>query len=91
MEWFNGFMTATVEQTQAELARLIRLAQQGEEVVITNQGRAVARLTGIPVVGQNRDRKAWLSKLARLRQTGATGTTGASTDQIIEDLRSERS
>ena len=39
-------MTATVEQTQADLARMLELARQGEEVVITRAGEPIARLTG---------------------------------------------
>jgi antitoxin (DNA-binding transcriptional repressor) of toxin-antitoxin stability system len=39
-------MTATLEQTQSDLLKLLTLVQQGEEVVITSQGRAVAKLLG---------------------------------------------
>ncbi len=39
-------MTATVEQTQADLGGLLKLARQGEEIVITQEGEPVARLTG---------------------------------------------
>jgi antitoxin (DNA-binding transcriptional repressor) of toxin-antitoxin stability system len=35
-------MAATLEQTQAHLLRLVNLVQQGEEVIITSQGCAVA-------------------------------------------------
>jgi prevent-host-death family protein len=36
-------MTATLEQTQADLLKLLGMVQQGEEVVITSQGRPVAK------------------------------------------------
>jgi prevent-host-death family protein len=39
-------MAATLEQIQADLVRLLGVVQQGEEVVITSQGRPVAKLTG---------------------------------------------
>ena len=39
-------MTATVQQTQADLARILELARQGEEVVITEAGEPIAKLTG---------------------------------------------
>ena len=39
-------MTATVEQTQADLAHMLELARQGEEVVITRSGEPIAKLTG---------------------------------------------
>ncbi len=83
-------VTATLEQTQADLARLVSLAQQGEEVVITSQGRAVARLTGVPSAERSPGRQAWLAKLARLRESTATGKTSPTTEQILDDLRSER-
>ena len=83
-------MTATLEQTQADLAKLVDLAQQGEEVVITSQGRVVARLTGVPPARLSVDRQAWLAKLARLRESTATGKTSPTTEEILDDLRSER-
>jgi len=43
-------MTATVEQTQADLARIIELAREGEEVVITRGGEPIAKLTGLDSV-----------------------------------------
>lgn len=83
-------MTATLEQTQSDLARLVGLAQQGEEVVITSQGRVVARLTGVPPAKPSAGRQAWLAKLAALRESTATGKTAPTTEQILDDLRSER-
>jgi antitoxin (DNA-binding transcriptional repressor) of toxin-antitoxin stability system len=83
-------MTATLEQTQSELLRLIHLAQRGEEVVITSQGQPVAKLTGLPRPRTDADRRAWLTKLARLRAATATGKTTPTTEEILEDLRAER-
>jgi prevent-host-death family protein len=39
-------MTATVEQAQADLARMLEIARRGEEVVITQSGEPIAKLTG---------------------------------------------
>jgi prevent-host-death family protein len=83
-------VTATWEQMQSELPRLLDLVQQGEEVVITKQGRVVARLTGVSQMQGPRDRRAWLTRLARLRESTATGKSGPSTEAILDDLRSER-
>ena len=41
-------MTATLEQTQSDLPKLVNLVQQGEGVVITSQGRPVAKLSAVP-------------------------------------------
>ena len=83
-------MTATLEQTQADLLKLLGMVQQGEEVVITSEGRPVARLTGVPQITPLPDRRAWLAKLARLRESTSTSKTLPTTEEILEDLRSER-
>ena len=82
-------MTATLEQTQSELLRLINLAQRGEEVVITSQGQPVAKLTGLPQPRTAADRRAWLAKLAALRERLATGKTGLTVEQILDEDRGE--
>jgi antitoxin (DNA-binding transcriptional repressor) of toxin-antitoxin stability system len=85
-------MKATLEQMASDLRRLVALAQQGEEVVITSQGCPVAKLTGLPQPpgpsGAHRD--AWLRRLAGLRTTTATGKTGDCAEAILDDLRSDR-
>ena len=83
-------MTATLKQTQADLPKLLRMVQQGEEVVITSQGRPVARLTGVGGIAPRPDRQAWLTKLASLRESTATGKTLPTTEETLDDLRSER-
>ena len=83
-------MTATLEQTQADLLKLIDLARNGEEVLITSQGRPLAKLTAVPQVVPTLNRQAWLAKLARLREVTATGKITPTTEQILDDLRSER-
>ena len=83
-------MTATLEQVQADCLNLIALAQRGEEVVITSQGRAIVRFTGIAARPVNPNRQAWLAKLASLRASTATGRTTATSEAILDDLRAER-
>ncbi len=82
-------MTATLEQTQSDLLRFIALAQRGEEVLITREGRAVAKLTGVPQPRTAEDSRAWLAKLARLRAATATGKTGPTVEQILDEDRGE--
>jgi antitoxin (DNA-binding transcriptional repressor) of toxin-antitoxin stability system len=83
-------MTATVEQLQSEWRKLIDLAQQGEEVMLSSKGQVVARLTGVQGRMPPKDRKSWLSDLARLREQTATGKACPATETILEDIRSER-
>lgn len=83
-------MIATLEQTHADLPKLVNLVQQGEEVVITNQGRAVARLSAVPQPAPSPNRDPWLARLRQLRESTATGKTSPTTEEILDDLRSER-
>lgn len=83
-------MTATVEQLQFDWRQLVDRARRGEEVVLTSEGRPVARLTGVPQTTSAPDRGRWLAELAQLRQSMATGKTSPSTEEILDDLRSER-
>ena len=82
-------MTATLEQTQAELLKLVGMVQRGEEVVITSQGQPVAKLTGVPQPNLPPDRKAWLARLVELRQRLSTGTTGLTLERILEEDRGD--
>jgi len=83
-------MTATLEQTQSDLLKWVNLVQQGEEVVITSQGRPVAKLSAVPQSAPSPGRQAWLARLAELRASSATGKTSPTTEEILDDLRSER-
>ncbi len=80
-------MTATLEQTQADLVKLLGMVQRGEEVVITDQGRPVAKLTPVPQPNPSPDRQVWLAKLAELRQRLSTGRTGLTVEQILDEDR----
>ena len=83
-------MTATLEQTQSDLPKLVNLVQQGEEVVITSQGRAVAKLSAVPPSAPAPNRQAWLARLRQLRESTATGRPGPNMEQILEEDRAER-
>ena len=82
-------MTATLEQTQSDLLKLVRLVQQGEEVFITSQGRAVAKLSAVPSSVPGPNRQAWLARLAELRAQLSTRKTGATVEQILDEDRGD--
>ena len=82
-------MTATLEQTQSDLLRLVNLVQQGEEVVITSQGRAVAKLSAVPQIAASQNRQVWLARLAELREQLSTGKTGSTVEQILDEDRGD--
>lgn len=88
-------MTTTLSQSQADLPRLVELASQGEDVVITVEGKPKARLTRAdnrtstevrPAV----DMAAWLKELEEVRRKYATGKTGPTAEQILDEDRADR-
>jgi len=85
-------VTATLSKTQAELPRLVELASQGEDVVITVEGKPKARLTRANVAPGNggADLALRVKELAALREKYRTGKTGLTVDQILEETRADR-
>ena len=88
-------MTTTLTQTQADLPRLVELASQGEDVVITVEGKAKARITRANGIGGNRsgvpvDMEAWLNELDQIRRQYSTGISGPTVEQILEEDRADR-
>jgi prevent-host-death family protein len=90
-------MTATLSKSQAELPRLVELASQGEDVVITVEGKPKARLTRADVAPGNGtspgtpvDLTIRVKELAALRDKYRTGKAGLTVDQILEETRADR-
>ncbi len=88
-------MTATLSKSQAELPRLVEIASQGEDVVITVEGKPKARLTRANVTPGNGasphvpvDLTVRVKELASLRDKYRTGKTGLTVDQILDETRS---
>ena len=84
-------MTATLQETQSELPRLLELVRGGEEIVITSHGKPVARLSPVPgTLTPTTDRAGWLAQLAALRTRVATGRNGGpSVEEILRDDRGD--
>lgn len=90
-------MTATLSKSQAELPRLVEIASQGEDVVITVGGKPKARLTRTKVTpGNGSLRKSTVAlavrvkELASLRDKFRSGKDGLTVDQILEETRADR-
>lgn len=84
-------MTATLSQSQADLPRLVELASQGEDVLITVEGLTKARLTrATPVPTTEYDPAAWLAELEELDRLCDTGRQTMRSENILNDLREER-
>ena len=85
-------MVATLSKSQAELPRLVEIASQGEDVVITVEGKPKARLTRAEIAPDTggTDVTVPVQQLAALREEYHTGKTGPTGDQILEKSRADR-
>ena len=86
---------ATLTQSQAELPRLVEMASQGEEVLITVDGQTKAKLTRAegtsgPLSPRPPDLNVWLADLEDLRRKYSTGKTGPTVEQILDSDRADR-
>ena len=83
-------MTATLRETKAKLSQMVRLASQGEEVIITVHGKQMAKLVAVPQRTKKLDKKKWLAELAHLRRKYSTGRVTMTAQQIQDENRAER-
>jgi prevent-host-death family protein len=87
-------MVATLKEGQQNLSQLVELASQGEDIVITVDGKPKARLTRAESVPAEqlpiRDKSRWLKELEELRKQYSTGKKGPSVEQILEEDRADR-
>jgi prevent-host-death family protein len=90
-------MTATLSKSQADLPRLVEIASQGEDVLITVEGKPKARLTrandapgdGAPPISPV-DLTGRVRELAALREKYRTGKAGPTVDRILDEIRADR-
>lgn len=86
-------VVATLSQSQAELPRLVEIASQGEEVLITVNGRPKAKLTRVDTEAGTKSAEElslWLKDLEELRRKYATGVNGPTVEQILDHDRADR-
>ncbi len=89
-------MTTTLNQSQADLPRLVELASQGEDVVITVDGKPKARLTKAaspapaPRTFTPAELQTWMVELEMLRTRYATGKNGSTVEEILAEDRDAR-
>jgi prevent-host-death family protein len=87
-------MTTTLSQGQADLPRLVELASQGEDVVITVEGKPKAKLTRAESANGRQlsppELQTWLAELADLRARLSTGKIGPTAEQLVAEDREDR-
>lgn len=69
---------------------MVKLASQGEEVIITVHGKEMAKLVGLPKRAKKLDKKKWLAELAQLRRKYSTGRVTMTAQEIQDEDRADR-
>lgn len=84
-------MMKTLRESKAKLSELVELASRGEDVLITVRGKVKARLTRVAPAQSSAERQGWMRELRRLRASAAGRKAGRSVEEILNDLRADRS
>ena len=74
-------LRVSVTEAEGQLADLIRRAEAGDEVVLTEQGRAVARLSPMAVSPGRASRRALIATVRASAAARATDGPGAARSQ----------
>ncbi len=84
-------MITNLREAKSNLSRLVQLAADGEDVVITVRGRPMARLTcAVPKPAQNHQREAWAAELSAAAEAARVGPRAATSQRFWDELRQER-
>jgi len=87
---YSDYMIATLRETKAKLSQMVKLAANGEEVLITVHGKVQARLTQPVRKRSPGDNRKWARELAALRRKYSTGKRARTAEEIISEGREER-
>lgn len=83
-------MVTTLRQAKAELSRLVKLAAEGGNIVITVRGKKVARLIKFSTRLASRNRLNWAKDLKASQNRWKPFAVKKATDELLGDLRAER-
>ena len=112
-------MTTALVQHEHDLEQPVQIARAGEDVVLTKDGQAIAKITALPpsipapitnlrigeglesgipeknIAAKNRKPppeafRNWVEKAAAAAMASATGKRGKTADEIVAELREER-
>ena len=84
-------MIVSLRVARGNLSRLVQLAADGEDIVITVRGRPTARLTCVaPMETQNHEREAWAEELSAAAEAARVGPRKATPQQFWDELREDQ-
>lgn len=89
---YNDYMVTNLREAKAQLSQLVQRAAAGEDIIITVHGRPVARMTAVvPAASSQRDASAWMAELAAEAEAAMCGPAQATSQQVWDELRGDRS
>lgn len=89
---YNDHMVTNLREAKAQLSQLVQRAAAGEDIIITVHGRPVARMTAVvPAAPSQRDASAWMAELAAEAEASRCGPAHATSQQVWDELRADRS
>ena len=84
-------MITNLRDAKSNLSQLVRLAADGEDILITVRGRPTARLTGVvSKETQDHEREAWAAELSAAAEAARVGPRKATSQPFWDELREER-
>lgn len=87
---YNDHMIVSVRESKARMSELLNKACKGEDVVISVRGQPKARLVPLADTFQAPDMQAWAGEIKKRLTTQDARSQAGSTQEIMDDLRSER-
>ena len=83
-------MVTNLRDAKSRFSELIKLAADGEDILITVRGEPMARLTGVGVAVRSGDRAAWVDELTAAAERESPSGPTAIPQSYWDETRSER-
>jgi prevent-host-death family protein len=78
-------MRVSVTDAKSQLTELVRLAEAGDDVVLTRHGKAAVRLVPVPSTPSAADRKAALDRIIASLPVATAGPDAARSQDFLYD------
>lgn len=83
-------MITNLREAKSQLSKLVQLACDGEEIVITVRGKPAARLISIQDAKKIPDHTEWASELAAVAESVRVNAPKNTPQECWDDLRQDR-
>ncbi len=83
-------MIRSLRDSKAHLSELVERASQGEEILITVNGKVRAKLVGVAVPDSVQDVMAWRKELSALNRKHLRQGKDTPMAKILDDVREDR-